>query len=87
MQLLVPEVDLPAVPAVLDRVALRPSYRDNRANEFVLSHHDLAPAVAVERAREATRPLPAQGSGNLYLTRDPKGRTVRAAGDGCHDHG
>ena len=29
MQLLVPEVDLPAVPAVLDRVALRPSCQGN----------------------------------------------------------
>ena len=40
-------------------------------------------AVAVERTREAARPLPAQGSGNL--TRDPKGRTGRAAGDGRPD--
>jgi len=38
--------------------------------------------VAVERAREAACPLPAQGPGNLYLMRDPKGRTGRAAGDG-----
>jgi hypothetical protein len=33
-----------------------------------------------ERPREAARPLPlTQGSGNLYLTRDPKGRTGGAA--------
>ena len=46
---------------------------------FVSSPRQARPAVAVERA--VARPLPAQGPGNLDLTRDPKERTGKAAGD------